>query len=117
MVGTDPDLLIAGFVVGAIDSSTVVIRAIGPSLGALGIAEPLQDPSFTVYDANGSALGGNDNWQDDPNRLDLEQNQLAPTQDAEAATILHLPVGSYTAVASGANGGTGIGLVEVYNLH
>ncbi len=115
-VGTDSDLLIAGFIVGAVDSSTVVIRAIGPSLSSVGINDPLNDPSFTVYDQNGSALGGNDNWQDDPNAPDLEQNQLAPADDAEAATILHLPVGAYTAVASGADGGTGVGLIEVYNL-
>jgi hypothetical protein len=117
IVGTDSDnLLIAGFIVGAVDSSTVVIRAIGPSLGSAGIDDPLSDPSFTVYDENGSALGGNDNWRDDPNAPGIEQNNLAPTDDLEAATILHLPVGAYTAIASGADGGAGIGLIEVYNL-
>ncbi|HEY1582154.1 MAG TPA: hypothetical protein VGF73_03530, partial [Chthoniobacterales bacterium] len=115
-VGRDADQLIAGFIVGSFDSSTVVIRALGPSLGAAGIDAPLVDPSFTVYDQNGSILGGNDDWRDDPNVSDLEQNQFAPLDEAEAATILHLPVGAYTAVTTGADGGTGIGLVEVYNL-
>ena len=35
----------------------------------------------------------------------------------ESALVLHLPAGEYTAIVSGANGGTGIGLVEVYTLH
>jgi arylsulfate sulfotransferase len=116
IVGTDSDLLIAGFIVGAVDSSTVVVRALGPSLGAVGINDPLGDPSLTVYDENGSALATNDNWRDDSSAFDLEQNQLAPPNDAEAATILHLPPGAYTAVTGGADGGTGVGLVEVYNL-
>jgi hypothetical protein len=109
-------VLISGFIVGAIDSSTVVVRAIGPSLSAAGISDPLNDPSFTVYDQNGSALAANDNWRDDPSALELEQNQIAPLDDAEAATILHLPVGAYTAVTAGTDGGTGVGLIEVYNL-
>ena len=116
IVGTGSDLLIAGFIVGAVDSSTIVVRALGPSLSAAGISEPLNNPSVTIYDQNGSALATNDNWRDDPNALDLEQNQIAPPDDAEAATILHLPVGAYTAVTIGADGGTGVGLVEVYNL-
>ena len=116
MVGIDSDVLISGFIVGAVDSSTVVLRALGPSLGSAGILNTLQDPSLTVYDENGSALGANDNWQDDPSVLDLEQNQIAPPDAAEAATILHLPAGAYTAIALGADGGTGVGLVEVYNL-
>ena len=72
--------------------------------------------SWEGHDENGSALGANDNWQDDPSVLDLEQNQIAPPNAAEAATILHLPAGAYTAIALGADGGTGVGLVEVYNL-
>ncbi|MEO8439892.1 MAG: aryl-sulfate sulfotransferase [Spartobacteria bacterium] len=116
MVGTDSDLLISGFIVGAIDSSTVVVRALGPSLGSAGISDFLKDPSLTVYDQNGSALVTNDSWRDDPSALELEQNQIEPSNDKEAATILHLPAGAYTAIAMDANGETGIGLVEVYNL-
>ncbi|MBA2436435.1 MAG: aryl-sulfate sulfotransferase [Verrucomicrobiota bacterium] len=117
IVGAGPDdLLISGFILGAVDNSTVVLRALGPSLSAAEISGPVQDPNFTVYDQNGSALGGNDNWRNDPSAFELEQNQLAPPADAEAATILHLPAGAYTAVTAGAENGTGVGLVEVYNL-
>ncbi len=116
IVGTGSDFLIAGFIVGAVDSSTVVVRSLGPSLNSAGISDPLNDPSVTIYDQNGSALATVDNWQDDSSAFDLEQNGIAPLEGAEAATILHLPVGAYTAVTAGADGGTGIGLVEVYNL-
>ncbi|MBA3543373.1 MAG: aryl-sulfate sulfotransferase [Chthoniobacterales bacterium] len=115
-VGTGDDFLISGFIVGAVDSSTVVVRALGPSLAAAGITDALPDPNFTVYDENGSALASNDNWQDDPSAFYLAQNQIAPPDASEAATILHLPPGAYTAIVNGADGGTGVGLVEIYNL-
>ncbi|MEO5719438.1 MAG: aryl-sulfate sulfotransferase [Chthoniobacterales bacterium] len=117
-VGAGPDdLLISGFIVGAVDNSTVVLRSLGPSIGGSeGVGNPLLDPSFTVYDQNGSLLAANNNWQDDPSAPDLELNHLAPTDTAEAAIILHLPAGAYTAVTAGADGGTGVSLVEVYNL-
>ena len=117
MVGAGPDdLLISGFIVGSVDNSTIVLRSLGPSLAAAGISNPLGDPSFTVYDQNGALLAGNNNWQEDPGALDLTLNQLAPADAAEAATILYLPVGAYTAVTVGADGGSGVGLIEVYNL-
>ncbi|MEO7725034.1 MAG: aryl-sulfate sulfotransferase [Chthoniobacterales bacterium] len=117
VVGTGPDdLLISGFILGAMDNSTIVLRSLGPSLAALGISNPLSDPGFTVYDQNGSLLAANNNWQDDPGAPDLTLNQLAPADPAEAATILYLPVGAYTAVTAGADAGRGVGLIEVYNL-
>ncbi len=117
LVGAGPDdLLISGFIVGSVDNSTIVLRSLGPSLAAEGIVNPLGDPSFTVYDQNGALLAGNNNWQEDPGALDLTLNQLAPAAPAEAATILYLPVGAYTAVTVGVDGGSGIGLIEVYNL-
>lgn len=115
-VGTGDDVLITGFIVGEVDSSTLIIRALGPSLGDAGVSAPLSDPTFTVYDHNGTAIASNDNWQDDANAMLVEQNGLAPTDDAEAAAILHLPAGSYTTIVSGVASATGVGLVEVYDL-
>jgi hypothetical protein len=116
LVGTEDDVLISGFIVGQIENSTVVLRALGPSLASTGIDQPLADPTLSVYDENGTTLITNNNWHDDPNFFYIEQNQLAPTNDAESATILHLPAGSYTAIAQDFNGETGVGLIEVYNL-
>lgn len=115
-VGTGDDVLISGFIVGDVDSNTLVIRALGPSLGSAGVNVPLSDPMLTVYDSNGAAIASNDNWRDDISAADIEQNGLAPSDDAEAATILHLPAGSYTTIVRGATAESGVGLVEVYDL-
>jgi len=116
MVGTGDDVLISGFIIGDVDSSAVVLRAIGPSLESAGVTNPLSDPILTVYDANGATIAGNDNWQDDLGATILAARQLAPTDAAEAATILQLPAGAYTTIVSGANDALGVGLVEVFDL-
>ena len=116
LVGSGDDVLISGFIIGDVASNTVVIRAIGPSLGSAGLSDPLSDPMLTVYDDNGAAIATNDNWQDDHSAMDIAKNELAPTEEAEAATILHLPAGAYTTIVSGTNGATGTGLVEVFDL-
>jgi hypothetical protein len=116
LVGTGDDALIAGFIVGDVANATVAVRALGPSLASHNISEPLANPSLAIYDRNGITLATNDNWQDDSNQIDLQQNGLAPTDPTEAATILYLPAGAYSAIVSGADGGTGVGLVEVYDL-
>ena len=117
LVGAGEDQLISGFIVGEVGSTTVVLRAIGPSLGSAGISAPLVDPGLAVYDANGARIATNDNWRDDISAADIEQNGLAPSDDAESATLLHLPTGAYTAIVSPSAGeDTGTGLVEVYDL-
>jgi hypothetical protein len=77
----------------------------------------LSDPALTIYDSNGSVIASNDNWQDDVNWIDVRKNGLAPPNALESALVLHLPAGAYTAVVRGADGGTGVGLAEVYTLH
>jgi hypothetical protein len=115
-VGVNDDVLISGFIVGDVASATVVVRAIGPSLASSGVSQPLSDPTLTINDANGSPIASNDNWQDDINSPDVQKNGLAPTDAAESAIVLHLPAGAYTAIVSGADGGTGVALAEVYDL-
>ena len=116
LVETGDNVLISGFIVGEVGSNTLVIRALGPSLASAGISEPLKDPILTVYDSNGDVIAGNDNWQDDSSALQIEENGLAPSKTAESATILHLPAGAYTAIVTGSNGSTGVGLVELFDL-
>ena len=115
-VDTGDNVLIGGFIVGDVGSGTVVVRALGPSLGAFGVSQPLSDPILTIYDSNGSAIAINDNWQNDNNAIDVQRNRLAPPNALESAIVLHLPPGAYTAVVRGANGATGNALVEVYDL-
>ena len=116
-VGTGDNVLISGFIVGDVESATVVVRALGPSLTSFGVSGVLSDPTLTIYDSNGTAIASNDNWQDNINAIDIQKNGLSPTNQRESALVLHLPAGTYTAVVRGANGGTGVGLAEVYTLH
>jgi arylsulfate sulfotransferase len=115
-IGTGDEVLISGFILGDVQSSTVVLRVLGPTLASFGIDHPLGDPILTVYDSYGTILASNDDWQENPYAADVQQNGLAPVNDTESAIILHLPAGAYTTLAFGANGSTGVGLVEVFNL-
>jgi hypothetical protein len=116
-VGTADEVLISGFIVGDVGSATVIVRALGPSLASHGVTGALSDPVLTIYDSTGAAIATNDNWQDNVNAIDIQKNGLAPPNPSESALVLHLPAGAYTAIVSGANGATGIGLAEVYTLH
>ena len=115
-VGTGDTVLISGFILGDVQSSTVILRVLGPTLASFGIANPLSDPILTVYNSYGTILASNNNWQDGANATDIDQNGLAPANPAESAIVLRLPAGAYTTLAFGANGSTGVGLVEVFNL-
>lgn len=116
-VGTGDNVLVSGFIIGDVESATVVVRALGPSLASFGVNHPLSNPVLTIYDSNGSVIASNDNWQRDPNNVVfLPKNGLAPPNASDSALVLHLPAGEYTAIVRGANGATGNALVEVYHL-
>jgi hypothetical protein len=116
-VGTGDNVLISGFIIGDVDSSTVVVRALGPSLGSFGVSQPLSDPVLTIFDSKGSVIASNDNWQDDNNANLVQRKGFAPPNALDSAIVLHLPAGNYTAILRGANGATGNALPEVYHLH
>ena len=91
-------------------------RALGPSLAAVGIANPLPDPTLELRDEQGSLVASNDNWSEG-NGDDLTAVGLAPGNDKEAAILTRLTSGAYTAIVRGKNNSTGVALVELYNLH
>lgn len=115
-VGVNDEVLIAGFIVGNGGFSQTVIRGLGPSLSSTQVSEMLADPSLELHDADGNVIDLNDNWMDNPSNQTISDYNLAPTDDNEAALFEILPPGKYTAVLSGANSTSGIGLVEVYNV-
>ncbi|HZE13855.1 MAG TPA: hypothetical protein VE086_08860, partial [Chthoniobacterales bacterium] len=116
VLGDGSQLLIGGFIIGGTQSKTVVVRAIGPSLSAAGISQPLSDPLVELHDGSGTTLTSNDNWQTGPNAAQIQSQNLAPNQPTESALQATLNPGSYTAIVRSANGGTGVALVEVYDL-
>ena len=109
--------MIGGVIVGGGESKRFVFRAIGPSLANAGIASPLNDPAIRLVDSQGTVIDTNDDWQTHPLSVEIHRNGLAPTNSAEAAVIVILPAGGYTAVVSGnAAAPTGVGLVEVFQV-
>ena len=115
-VTTGSHILIGGFIVGGSQNKDVVVRAIGPSLANSGVTGALSDPMVELRDASGNLVDSNDNWGSHPKAAQIQAEGLAPTQPAESALQVTLSPGSYTAVVTGVNGATGIGLVEIYDL-
>ena len=115
-VNTGDNAMIGGFIVipAGSGSTTLLIRAIGPSLVAAGVNNALADPVLELHDSNGGSFT-NDNWQDDPN-AGLIPASLQPRDPRESATYQTLPPGAYTVIVRGANNAIGVGLVEVYAL-
>src|SRR5438270_6266072 len=117
-VGTGDDVLIGGGVVisgNTGSAARVLVRAIGPSLGGMGISAPLLDPTLSLRDSNGNVIATNDNWKDSQ-QSEITGTGLAPSDDRESAIIALLTPGSYTAIVAGKQATTGVGLVEFYNL-
>jgi len=116
LVRTGDNVLIGGFILGGTSGQTnILIRAIGPSLGKAGIANALANPTLELRDSNGLLLQSNDNWKDQQ-RAAIENTGLAPASDREAAILVTLSPGAYTAITAGQDGTMGVGLIEVFNL-
>jgi len=113
-VQTGDDRLIGGFILeNSGGGAHVIVRAIGPSLAQF--SNRLADPTLELRDANGGLIRFDDNWQDDPNQAtQITASGLAPSNPLESAIAADLLPGRYTAIVGGKNGGTGIGLVEIY---
>jgi hypothetical protein len=118
LVSTGDSIVIAGFVLGNnTGDDRVIVRGIGPSLSAAGVPNALADPVLELRDGNGALLIANNDWQDNgPQAAEIIAAGLAPGNSLEAGIAATLPPGLYTALLAGLNNGTGVGLVEVYDL-
>jgi hypothetical protein len=118
-VDTGDNVMIGGVIVGggaSANTARVLVRGIGPSLGAAGVQGALQDPTLELHNSNGAVVAQNDNWQD-TQKPEIIATTIPPTKDAESAIVRTLSAGNYTAILRGKSGTTGVALVELYNLH
>lgn len=122
---TGADVLIPGFVIGGTANKRVLVRAIGPRLADFGVSGTLADPVISVKQlvAGGSIdIASNDNWGtgNSPGELAAVGATVGAFPlvqgSSDAAALLNLPPGGYTVVASGVRDGTGVALVELYEL-
>ena len=114
LVETGDNVLIGGFIITGTQPKKVIVRAIGPSLPLAG---KLADPVLELHGPAGFATLTNDNWRSDQ-QAEIIATGIPPTNDLESAIVATLPANGagYTAIVRGMNNGTGIGLVEAYDL-
>jgi hypothetical protein len=117
-VMTGEQVLIAGFIIDGTDPKQVLVRGLGPSLGNVDVS--LADPTLELHQSN-TTLATNDNWKIDDQTSQSQEDAIRattipPNNDLESAILMTLNPRAYTAILSGENGGTGVGLVEVYDL-
>ena len=105
---------IGGFIITGSAPRRVLLRAIGPSL-IPSVSDALVDPVMELHGPAGFQTMTNDNWRD-TQAAEIKATGIAPTNDAESAIVVTLDPGAYTAIVSGKNNSSGVGLVEVYNL-
>ena len=119
-VGVQSEIMIAGFIISGSSPRRVLIRGLGKSLEQRGLSGVLEDPRLAIYDIEGQEVARVDDWKQEDNGEEIEQVSLsvgaAPLAEPnESAILVTLDPGLYTAHLSGQDGGTGIGLVEVFD--
>ncbi len=112
LVQTDESVMIGGIILTGSASSSVLVRALGPSVPLAGT---LANPTLDLHDANGALLASNDDWRS-TQEADIAATGLPPPNDLESAILRTLPAANYTAIVRGSGGTTGIALVEAYGL-
>ena len=114
--------LAAGFVVSGASGRTVLVRAVGPTLGAppFSIGGVMADPKLELYNNDtGAKIAENDNWG---NATWLTSAHTAvgafplTSGSKDASIVLTLAPGAYSARVSGLNGGSGTAIIEVYEV-
>jgi cyclophilin family peptidyl-prolyl cis-trans isomerase len=111
-----------GFVLRGLSARTVLVRAVGPSLGALGVTGTMTDPTLELFDNDngGKKIGENDNWGGDAQIVAVANAvgafALSGADTKDAVLLVTLPAGAYSARLSGVGGVSGTAIVEVYEV-
>ena len=115
-VGGGESVMIGGFIVTGDDAKRVIIRGLGPSLSQSGVTGTIDDPILRLFGPTGFEIAVNDNWRD-TQQPEVEASSIPPQNERESAIVATLVPAAYTASLAEANGGSGVGLVEVYDLN
>ena len=115
-VGTGGGILIAGFAVTGDVAKTLLIRGVGPKLATFGVGDRLTDPKIEVRTVGDLMLAANDDWSPSVAAATPGLGFAFDPGSKDAALLVTLPPGAYTAQLSGADGGTGNGLIEIYEV-
>ena len=121
-VGTGASLAIPGIVVRGPVSKKLLIRAVGPTLSAFGIQAALLDPTLTIVDSSNETVTSNDNWSDAGKGVEVGAIAASvgafafPVGSKDAAVLVTLAPGNYTALVKGSGDSSGVALVEVYEV-
>jgi hypothetical protein len=111
--------LTIGFVLGGSTLTKVLVRGIGPTLGAFGVPDTVVDPQLTLFNSASVKIGENNDWAGAAELSAAFAGVGAfalPATSKDAALLVTLPPGNYSAQVTGANGTTGVALVEVYEV-
>ncbi|PTY05504.1 hypothetical protein DB347_14080 [Opitutaceae bacterium EW11] len=121
-VGTDDNVLIAGFVIGGTQPKRILIRAVGPTLADFGVSGVLADPRLSLVDSKQQTLAVNDDWETSSDLVQLREAHTTTgafplkAGGKDAALLVTLPPGPYTALVSGVGKTTGVALAELYEV-
>jgi uncharacterized delta-60 repeat protein len=116
LVGSGDNVMIGGTIIVGNNPTRVLFRAMGPSLGNFGVANPLADPVLELHDGNGGLIAINYNWRDDQ-EAQIIATGLPPSNNQESAIVRDLLPGNYTSIVRGNNNTTGVALIEAYELN
>lgn len=122
-VGNSPAApAIAGFSIQGAAAKRVLVRAAGPALAAFGVGGSMANPRLEIRNSSGAVVASNDDWQSQPDASAVATAAVSAGAFAfaagskDSALVLSLPAGNYTALVSAADGGSGVSLVEVYEV-
>jgi hypothetical protein len=112
---TGDNVLIGGFIIGGSAPKTVVVRARGPSLAAQGVPGVLANPNLQLF-SGATPIAQNNDWSQASNATAIQSSGFAPSDGNESAIMTTLNPGAYTAIVTGVAGGTGVAIIEVFEV-
>jgi hypothetical protein len=117
-VGTNQNVLIGGLIINGPGSKNLIVRALGPSLSSppFSLTGTLSNPILELHDSSGNVLASNNDWRSSSQAAAISASGYQPPNPADSAIIATLSSGNYTAIVRGVNSGTGVALVDAYEL-